>query len=101
MKAAGVRELKNRLSQFLKAVQGGETILVTDRGEVVAQLAPPPRFVSREGETEDAALERLVQAGRLRRGSGRFFSEGEERLSPPSGPIDISAALRVVRTDRS
>lgn len=41
MISVGVRELKNRLSEYLRAVRAGERVLVTDRGEVVAELAPP------------------------------------------------------------
>lgn len=41
MKTVGVRELKNRLSEYLRQVRSGETVLVTDRGEVVAELTPP------------------------------------------------------------
>ncbi len=41
MKTVGVRELKNRLSEFLRQVRSGESVLVTDRGEVVAELTPP------------------------------------------------------------
>jgi len=41
MKSVGVRELKNRLSEYLRDVRSGERVLVTDRGEVVAELAPP------------------------------------------------------------
>ena len=41
MKTVGVRELKNRLSEYLRDVRAGERVLVTDRGEVVAELAPP------------------------------------------------------------
>jgi hypothetical protein len=45
MKAVGVRELKNRLSEYLRLVRNGEEILVTDRGEVVAELRQPtPRL---------------------------------------------------------
>ncbi len=36
MKIVGARELKNRLSEYLREVQSGEAILVTDRGDVVA-----------------------------------------------------------------
>jgi antitoxin (DNA-binding transcriptional repressor) of toxin-antitoxin stability system len=43
MKTVGVRELKNRLSEYLRHVQSGEGVLVTDRGEVVAELALPGR----------------------------------------------------------
>ena len=48
MKAVGLRELKNRLSEYVRQVRRGEGVLVTDRGEVVAELAPPGRVA---GET--------------------------------------------------
>jgi len=41
MKTVGVRELKNRLSEYLRQVRSGEAVLVTDRGQVVAELTPP------------------------------------------------------------
>jgi len=41
MKTVGVRELKNRLSEYIRQVRSGESVLVTDRGEVVAELTPP------------------------------------------------------------
>jgi prevent-host-death family protein len=41
MRTVGVRELKNRLSEFLRHVRAGEGVLVTDRGEIVAALTPP------------------------------------------------------------
>ncbi|MGH7857687.1 MAG: type II toxin-antitoxin system Phd/YefM family antitoxin [Candidatus Binatia bacterium] len=41
MKAVAVKELKNRLSAYLREVAGGETVLVTDRGKVVAELRRP------------------------------------------------------------
>jgi len=37
-KQVGVKELKNRLSAYLREVRDGRRILVTDRGEVVAEL---------------------------------------------------------------
>ena len=36
----GVRELKQRLSEYLRAVERGETIRVTDRGVPKALLSP-------------------------------------------------------------
>lgn len=41
MKTVGVRELKNRLSEYIRHVRSGEGVLVTDRGEVVAELTLP------------------------------------------------------------
>ena len=41
MQSVGVKVLKNSLSAYLREVAGGETVLVTDRGRVVAELVPP------------------------------------------------------------
>lgn len=41
MKSVGLRELKNRLSEFVREVRSGEPVLITDRGEVVAEIVPP------------------------------------------------------------
>ena len=40
MLATNVKELKARLSAFLREVERGETVLVTDRGKVIARLMP-------------------------------------------------------------
>jgi len=40
MKAVGVKQLKARLSEYLRLTKAGETILVTERDEVVAELRP-------------------------------------------------------------
>jgi prevent-host-death family protein len=37
-----VAEAKNRLTQLLRAVENGETVIITRNGKPVAQLAPPP-----------------------------------------------------------
>jgi prevent-host-death family protein len=41
MTSVGVRELKNRLSEYLRRVSEGERITVTDRGRPVALVVPP------------------------------------------------------------
>ena len=67
MKTAAVTELKNRLSEYLRLVRSGEEILVTDRGEVIAELRRPG------SSTLDApypGLLALVRQGRARQGSG-------------------------------
>ena|SRR5437764_14910038 len=43
MSAVGLRELKNQLSKYVQRVRSGETVLVTDRGEIVAELSPPKK----------------------------------------------------------
>lgn len=43
MRAVGIKTLKNRLSEYVRVAAEGETVLVTDRDRVVAELAPPRR----------------------------------------------------------
>ena len=47
MESVGIRELKNRLGHYLRAVQRGRTLVVTARGKAVARLVP----VHTEGES--------------------------------------------------
>ena len=55
MIAAGIKELKNRLSYYLREVKKGEKILVTERGQVIAAILPV------DGEEEDSKLLPLVK----------------------------------------
>lgn len=41
MHSVGIKALKNRLSEYVRAAASGETVLVTDRGQVVAELISP------------------------------------------------------------
>jgi antitoxin (DNA-binding transcriptional repressor) of toxin-antitoxin stability system len=61
--AVAVRELKNRLSAYLRDVARGETILVTDRRRVVAELRRTTSDIP-FGSVEQA-LERLHAEGIL------------------------------------
>ena len=64
-KVVGVRELKTRLGTYLREVRRGRTIVVTDRGEPVAELRPIALAKSGRG----AELDRLVALGHLTRTS--------------------------------
>jgi prevent-host-death family protein len=66
MKVIGVKALKARLSEYLRAVRRGETILVTDRDEVIAELRPASRAGAPQGDLEDR-LDRLAESGELTR----------------------------------
>ncbi len=39
----GIRDLKAQLSKYLRMVQAGATITITDRGKPVGRLVPPGR----------------------------------------------------------
>ncbi len=61
MRAVGVKVLKNKLSEYVRLAASGETVLVTDRDRVVAELIPP-----REGRSPllaDAMLAEAVRKG--------------------------------------
>jgi prevent-host-death family protein len=59
MKTVGLRELKNRLSEYVRQVRQGHGIVVTDRGQVVAELLPPrPAVAAPKGTRALAALAR-------------------------------------------
>jgi prevent-host-death family protein len=38
----GTRELKSRLSEYLRRVKAGQTIVVTERGKVIGHIVPAP-----------------------------------------------------------
>ena len=62
MKVVGIREIKNRLSEYIRLVAAGEDILITDRGEVVAELKRPD---SRTYADMPAGLISMVREGRI------------------------------------
>lgn len=59
MRVVGIKVLKNKLSEYVKIAASGETVLVTDRDRVVAELVPP-----RAGRAPIAAEEIMAQGVR-------------------------------------
>ena len=90
MKTVGVRDLKNRLSEYLRQVRAGEGVLVTDRGEVVAEITTPGQGPSDAGVP--AGLRELVRRGQatLATASG---SGGYPSIPPASRQARPSTAL--------
>ena len=82
MITVGVRELKNRLSEHLRMVRRGEEILVTHRGEVVAELRQPSRVPA---AVTYPGLVRHARAGKARIGgpNRRDLYPCQEPLLPP------------------
>ncbi len=66
MKTSGVREVKNRLSAYLRMVEGGERVAITRHGRVVAELGPPAHATEEEA---NVGLRRRVLAGSVRLGA--------------------------------
>jgi prevent-host-death family protein len=91
MERIGVRELRQHASRYLSRVKAGETVEVTERGELVALLVPP--------DPASSARDRLVADGRLLPAS--------RPRQPPSRPVprrpesqDTGRVLDELREDR-
>ena len=41
MRSVGLKILKNKLSEYVRLASAGETVLITDRNRVVAEIVPP------------------------------------------------------------
>ncbi|HEV8241962.1 MAG TPA: type II toxin-antitoxin system prevent-host-death family antitoxin [Thermoanaerobaculia bacterium] len=60
----GARELKTRLGTYLRKVRRGATLVVTDRGEPIAELRP----LGGNGSHDEAGLAVLAAMGVVTRG---------------------------------
>jgi antitoxin (DNA-binding transcriptional repressor) of toxin-antitoxin stability system len=96
MRSVGLKVLKNKLSEYVRLAAGGETVLVTDRDRVVAEIVPPQP--GRSALLMDALLAEAVREGWLTppvlAGSG----------PPPRKPVmalhDLMQDLQRDREDR-
>lgn len=86
MRSVGLKVLKNKLSEYVRLAAGGETVLVTDRDRVVAEIVPPQ--VGRNAVSEEEFLADLV-----RRGLARPATIPPGRPPPPCKPIMTLAEL--------
>jgi len=85
----GVRELRQNLSVYLRRVEAGETLEVTEHGRPVARLGPlPPQRMS--------VLDRLVAEGRAIPGTGGSLADLGLPASVGAGPAlsDVLARMR-------
>ena len=77
MTRIGLSELKERLDVYIAKVRAGETVVVTDQGEVVAELKPPVI-------TGNPVLDNMVRKGEAR--LGKPIGDREALYAPQPGP---------------
>ena len=75
-----VRELKTRLSQYLRLVKAGETVEVTERGIPIGRIVPTAAPI------EDR-LEAMARTGLL---------QWDQRRLPPAAPVAHASGPRTV-----
>ena len=97
MKSVGLRELKNRLSEYVREVRSGEDVLVTDRGEVVAELVSPGRGVDAAGG--QSSLVALARRGQLTLGAPHDAAK-YSKLAPLLRPQRAAELLGLERGSR-
>ncbi len=85
----GIAELRQNLSRYLRRVERGERLLVTDRNRPVAELGPPP--------ATGAALDCLIAEGRVSRPVRRGLPSP---LTLDGDPYALSRALDEIRRER-
>ena len=89
-----IREMKNCLSKYLKLVQTGRDVVITDRGRPVARLTLVART---PGEAEAEAIKRILALPWVRPGNGK-------KLKGASKPIRLKpgdkTAAEMVLEDR-
>lgn len=85
MISVGLRTLKNKLSEYVRLAAGGETVLITDRERVVAELVPPQ--ATRASALPDALLAEAVRQGQL---TPAVLPSGPP---PQSAPVALLAEL--------
>ena len=95
MKSVGIKVLKDNLSKYLRMVRGGETILVTDRDEVVAEIRQPTRHPPAGMSKLQAFLEEESRRGSVTlAGAGPVPPLSLLRDMPrPGVPVNLQALL--------
>lgn len=85
----GVRELNQHTSKYIGMVKDGETVEVTERGQLVARLVPAPRT--------GTILDELVAAGRVTPATASWHE-----LRPPAvadDGINVADELAAMREE--
>jgi prevent-host-death family protein len=96
MRTVGIKTLKNKLSEYIRAAASGETILVTDRDRVVAEIVAPAK--SRPETASSVFMADLIRRGAITPAPAPF------KAPPPRKPAkkfdDLMRDLESDREDR-
>lgn len=94
MRAVGIKQLKDRLSEYIRLAEAGEVVLVTDRDRPVARLTPATE--------EDRKLAGHPLAELIRRGLVTPARTPPGTVLPPRFPcMSLEQILRDLDEDRA
>ncbi len=89
--SVGIRDAKIHLSRYLKLVQKGAEVVITDHGRPVGKIVP---MDARDLSLEER-IERLVQQGIMQPLSGERL-----KIIPPPIPLPKGVIQRMLQEDR-
>ena len=93
IKSVGVKKLKDQLSAYLREVKNGGVVLVTDRGDVIAEIRSPSlyRYAPENHSLEQDLIERGVLIPPL-----------SSKKECPRSPVTLKpgTASRILNEDR-
>ncbi|MGE3405025.1 MAG: type II toxin-antitoxin system Phd/YefM family antitoxin [Vicinamibacterales bacterium] len=93
MTSAGIRELKDHLSRFIRRIEAGERVAITAHGRVVAELVPPGTTGKRRGPSR---FDELVAGGAIR----PPLESGDPTEGWPNIRLPRGTAARLIDEDR-
>ena len=101
MKVVGTKVLKDNLSKYLRMVRAGETILVADRDEVIAEIHRPVHPVAGRVSRWETFLNEETRKGvltRARAAQAPVFAQ-LLKLPRPKVPIAVAHLLDSLKED--
>lgn len=102
MKAVGIKALKNNLSKYLRDVRAGETVWVTDRDEIIAEIHQPTTPNPGKVTRWESWLNAQEKSGSLRKAVGSSLPASlGAKPRPPRRKIDLQTILDETREERS
>ena len=77
----GTRELKNKLSEYMRRVKAGETITVTEHGKTIGQIVPIKPTVEERIQAMVAAGQAEWNGQKLKPYQPKAVNKGSRQLS--------------------
>jgi antitoxin (DNA-binding transcriptional repressor) of toxin-antitoxin stability system len=94
MRKVGIKVLKNKLSEYVRLAAEGETIAITDRNEVIAQLSPPT------AKDRNAMTPEEHWADMIARGEVRPATRPKPPLPPREPIMTLEQLMKELDEDR-
>ncbi len=96
MRSVGLKTLNSKLSEYVRIAAAGETVLVTNRDRVVAELGPPRP--DRSPRLADAEFAEMVREGIL---TPRAIEPGTRPLPKPKPVMKLEELMELLDETRS